>query len=90
MSPGDLDRKRRENAPGAFFVNEECISCGACWQLAPELITSHPVHTYAFFSRQPAGEAELDRAREALLTCPVNAIGEQQASLPQSRSARGG
>lgn len=72
----DPARARRENVPGAFFVDDACISCGACWNIAPDLIVSHPVHTYAFFGRQPAGERETELARAALQTCPVGAIGE--------------
>jgi ferredoxin len=76
----DQSRRRPENVPGCFFIDEECISCGACWRLAPTFIFSHPVHTFAFFSRQPVTDRETRVAEEALLICPVGAIGTEDSA----------
>lgn len=69
-----LEHRRPENAPGPYYVNDSCISCGACWRLAPALLRSHPVHTFAFFGRQPETEAEKELAEAAVNLCPVGAI----------------
>lgn len=74
----DPARAQPENAPGPFFVDDACISCGACWMIAPALISSHPVHTYAFFECAPERDGELKLAREAQLICPVGAIGDRR------------
>ena len=65
---------------GGFFIDEECISCGACWQLAPTLISSLPVHAFAYFSRQPVTDQETREAENALLICPVGAIGAEESA----------
>jgi ferredoxin len=69
-----LNVRRPENAPGPYFVDDSCISCGACWRHAPELLVSHPVHTFAYFERQPENSAEEASAASALALCPVGAI----------------
>jgi len=74
----DPKRRRSENAAGSFFIDDECISCGACWALAPLLIESHPVHTFAFFGRQPFGPEEKKLAFATIQLCPVGAIGEEK------------
>lgn len=76
----DFGRRRNENAAGAFFVDEDCISCGACWKLAAGSIKSHELHTYAFFYRQPISEGERELCRAAKEICPVKAIGEARIS----------
>ena len=76
----DRSKRRPENAPGCFFIDDECISCGACWRLAPTFIFSHSVHTFAFFSRQPVTDRETRVAEEALLICPVGAIGAEDSA----------
>lgn len=63
-----------ENIKGRFKVLRNCISCAACWKLAPSLLKSHPVDTYAFFFKQPHGSEELSLAYQSLRICPVNAI----------------
>ncbi len=77
----DLLRIRKENSAGPFFTDDECISCGACWALAPALIKSHAIHTFAFFQRQPESIEEWKLCREALKICPVGAIGEKNEPL---------
>jgi ferredoxin len=76
----DPARRQPENAPGPFFIDEECISCGACWRIAPGWISSHPVHTFAFFSQQPQTAQEKELCLEALAMCPVGAIGKEETS----------
>jgi ferredoxin len=72
-------QRRPDNAPGSFYVNGQCISCAACWKLAPRHLTSHPVQTYAYVGRQPVTEAEQRLCREAIATCPVEAIRVERA-----------
>ncbi len=75
----DAKRRRKENTAGRFFIDEECISCGACWKLAPDLIHSHIVHTFAYFARQPQNPQEEELSHEAIRICPVGAIGEENS-----------
>jgi glyoxylase-like metal-dependent hydrolase (beta-lactamase superfamily II)/ferredoxin len=69
------DRRRihPQNAPGAWFVDETCIDCDACRQVAPGLFED--VRGGSAVVRQPGDEVERRRASLALLACPVGAIG---------------
>jgi glyoxylase-like metal-dependent hydrolase (beta-lactamase superfamily II)/ferredoxin len=69
------DRRRAvaENVAGDFFVDETCIDCDACRQLAPEVFAD--AGSYSFVHAQPTtGEAER-KAFRALLACPTGSIG---------------
>lgn len=65
-----------KNSDGVLFVNDRCIDCTTCANFAPDVfardtkIWKHYVHT------QPDGEdiEQLERARAALVACPVSAI----------------
>jgi glyoxylase-like metal-dependent hydrolase (beta-lactamase superfamily II)/ferredoxin len=86
-------RRLPDNAPGDFYVDSTCIDCGTCRQVAPgtfgECVASG--RDASFVRRQPGGEAEVHRARMALVACPVAAIGtgarhpmhEARAAFPE-------
>jgi glyoxylase-like metal-dependent hydrolase (beta-lactamase superfamily II)/ferredoxin len=77
------------NAPGDLFVDDRCIACDTCRQLAPETFGGGEDET-AFVAAQPSPGARR-RALMALLSCPVAAIGsrskagvaEAAAALPE-------
>ena len=62
-----------ENAPGAFYVDDSCIDCVACRQIAPDVFRDHGDQSSVF--RQPATPAESRRALMALVACPTSSIG---------------
>jgi len=66
------------NADGEFFVDRTCIDCETCGQLAPEIFGEHA--GYYRVERQPASDAEIRSATQALLACPVGAIGTRHAN----------
>lgn len=72
-----LKKKRSQNIEGNFYVDSDCINCGACYWIAPETFkeTSGLSAVYA----QPSDQDEGDAYR-ALLSCPVNSIGVQADS----------
>lgn len=83
-------RAAPENVPGDLFVDDRCIACDTCRQLAPGTFGGGEDET-AFVSRQPADPAARRRALVALVSCPVAAIGsrskvgvaEAAAALPE-------
>ena len=80
------DRRRSvaENVPGDFFVDETCIDCDACRQLAPAVFAD--AGSYSFVHAQPrTAEAERSALR-ALLACPTGSIGTLHPS--RTREAR--
>ena len=62
-----------ENVPGDFFVDETCIDCDACRQLAPEVFAD--AGSYSFVYAQPQTAETERKALRALLACPTGSIG---------------
>ena len=69
------DRRRgvAENVSGDFFVDETCIDCDACRQLAPEVFAD--AGSYSFVHTQPGNPEAARKALRALLACPTGSIG---------------
>lgn len=61
------------NVKGEFFVDSTCIDCDACRQIAPEVFAESGGYSYVY--SQPKSEIEREKAIQALLSCPVGAIG---------------
>lgn len=70
---------RNGAVPGPFQVNDECITCSVCGDIAPEHFRLGEDEVLQVVYRQPQAPDELARCREALDHCPVEAIEERQA-----------
>src|SRR5262249_47266202 len=68
-----------ENAPGDLFVDDACIDCDLCRQLAPRVFDRSSRSGLSYVRRQPTAE-ERARALVALVTCPTSAIGSADRS----------
>lgn len=64
-----------ENAPGDFFVDDRCIDCDLCRQLAPDAFARSGRSGRSYVASQPADDPGRDRALRALVTCPTASIG---------------
>jgi len=62
-----------ENAPGAYYVTDACIGCGACLDTAPENFAFNDADQ-AYVSKQPENEDERAACGEAMESCPADAI----------------
>src|SRR5262245_58421912 len=62
-----------ENVPGAFFVDETCIDCDQCRQIAPSVFLEESDHSIVY--HQPESADETHRAAMALVACPTGSIG---------------
>lgn len=71
----DVTQKYADNAPGAFYVDNTCIDCDACRQIAPNNFTRNEESGYTYCSKQPEGDEERNQCLDAMEGCPVNAIG---------------
>jgi ferredoxin len=71
----DKTQKYPENAPGAFYVDNTCIDCDACRQIAPDNFTRNEEAGYTYVSKQPENEQEAELCIEAMEGCPVESIG---------------
>jgi glyoxylase-like metal-dependent hydrolase (beta-lactamase superfamily II)/ferredoxin len=63
-----------ENVAGDFFVDDTCIDCDACRQVAPAVFAQSE-RSLAYVHAQPASPAEQHRALMALVACPTSSIG---------------
>lgn len=70
----DPKHRLATNVPGALYVDDSCIDCDTCRQLAPA--TFSDVRGMSAVLAQPRDPAEIDAALRALVACPVGAIGD--------------
>ena len=63
------------NAPGKFYVDQQCIDCDLCRETAPAFFGRNDDGGYTFVVKQPATAEDIALCTEALEGCPVEAIG---------------
>ena len=68
-----LNLRLKENAPGPLYVDETCIDCDTCRQMAPEIYGE--TRGLSYVMRQPETPPEKLRALQALVACPTASIG---------------
>ena len=73
MDMATLQRSFSSNVPGTFFVDDTCIDCDLCRQIAPKVYTEESDHSIVY--HQPENEADVHRAAMALVACPTGSIG---------------
>src|SRR5207249_12116327 len=66
-------REYPENDYGTFFVDDTCIDCDLCRQIAPAVFTEADDHSIVY--RQPETPIEAQRAAMALVACRTGSIG---------------
>src|SRR5215831_12594439 len=66
-------RAYTDNIAGNFFVDDTCIDCDLCRQIAPSVFKEDDDHSVVY--RQPQSSAETHRAGMALVACPTGSIG---------------
>ncbi len=71
----DPNDRVAENAPGTFYVDSQCIDCDVCRDTAPDNFTRSDDGGYSFVYKQPETDEERILCEEALVSCPVEAIG---------------
>ena len=71
----DVANKYPENAPGKFYVDNQCIDCDLCRETAPANFKRSDDGGYSFVFNQPTTSEEEAKSREAMEGCPVEAIG---------------
>ena len=71
----DIKLRLPENEPGEFYVDNTCIDCDVCRDVAPDNFKRHVARGFSFVYQQPIDAAERKLCMEALKACPVDAIG---------------
>src|SRR5206468_6940717 len=67
------NRAYADNVSGNFFVDDTCIDCDLCRQVAPSVFKEESDHSVVH--QQPRSADETHRAAMALVACPTGSIG---------------
>ena len=67
-----------DNAPGSWYVDDQCICCGLCENVAPDTFRLSDDNSHNVVYRQPQTSSELADAQNAHERCPVEAIGSNR------------
>lgn len=81
-SKADVNAKVPDNEPGRYYVDTQCIDCDVCRDVAPDNFTRNAKAGYSFVIKQPESPREEALCQEALISCPVDAIGDDGDSGP--------
>lgn len=73
------------NVDGNFYVDNTCINCDTCRQLAPRNFTE--VGEFSAVSHQPENEQQTHQSYQALLACPTGSIGTLQSDKSSVQTA---
>jgi ferredoxin len=76
-------KRFEENAPGKFYVTEECNGCGRCFSVALQNFMYSNDASYYFIIQQPADSREEDDIREAISVCQMDCIFDDGEAVPQ-------
>jgi glyoxylase-like metal-dependent hydrolase (beta-lactamase superfamily II)/ferredoxin len=69
----NIHQRLPENVPGDFYVDDSCIDCDTCSQLAASVFRDHGEQCSVY--HQPDSDAETRLALMALVACPTGSIG---------------
>ena len=72
----NVSDKYPENVSGKYYVDNQCIDCDLCRQIAPNNFDRNDNGGYSFVKRQPNSIDETRQCNEAKESCPVEAIGD--------------
>ncbi len=64
------------NVAGNFFVDDTCIDCDLCRQIAPESFRHKDEQSVVY--RQPEADFEVRAVEMSILTCPTGSIGTRK------------
>ena len=76
-----------ENAPGDLFVDDSCIECDTCRELAPDVFGSLD-SGQSFVRAQPSDDGTWRRALHAVVSCPTSSIGTERSAKEAAREPR--
>lgn len=69
------DNKFDDNVEGQYYVDEECIDCNLCREIAPDNFKANSDAGYSYVYKQPENKEEKTSCDQAIDDCPVEAIG---------------
>lgn len=73
----EYSKKLPLNVGNGFYVDDTCIDCEVCREIAPANFKRDSVTRKSYVSAQPDNPADKAACIAALEECPVEAIGQQ-------------
>ena len=74
MSARSFQDRWAENVPGKFYVDQQCLDCELCAELAHGHFSRNDAGGYFYVSRQPNTTEEDVLLQQAVESCPCEAI----------------
>ncbi len=71
----DKIERYEDNVTWKWYVDKKCILCSVCSEAAPKNFKEAPSGDHDFVFKQPETPEEEQQSEEAMLGCPVEAIG---------------
>ena len=65
----------KQNIPGPYYVDDQCIACDACIMEAEGFFAMNDEDGHAYVKLQPHSDDGREECENALEACPVEAIG---------------
>lgn len=75
---GKLSERFEKNAEGRYYVDESCIYCDLCREMAPTVFAEDKESGVAYVFKQPETKEEHELARQSLEGCPTESIGDME------------
>lgn len=79
----DLPLPSRLPLEGEFHIDDTCIDCHLCQDLAPENFDSDDANDIHYVYKQPESEDELECVLDAYEECPSDSIRYQPISTEE-------
>jgi len=67
-------QKLEENAPGKYYVTDDCNGCGLCFAYALQNFMYAGDSSYYYIIEQPADHREEEDILKAISVCPMDCI----------------
>lgn len=75
-SHADIHRRHPLSAPGKFFVDDCCLDCDLCREVAVGLFLRDDSSGTSYLVRQPVTAEEVELVKECVKCCCMAAIGD--------------
>jgi len=71
----DVNMKAKKNVAGKYYVDQSCISCGQCRDIAAGYFEEDQESGGFYVSKQPETPEGVAACEDSVKACPVEAIG---------------
>lgn len=69
-----IKQRIKENAPGKYYIIDQCIGCSLCYELSPRNFSMNLDDGYDFVFKQPETQEDEAKCIKAMQSCPADAI----------------